>query len=170
MLVCRPRGGPVKRSGLAMFAILVVFCLSFSSLFGSTAVAAHSSDDAKAQSPEAEQLIALEKALPDAEKRHDRDFYKRTLTDDFVSVGTDGKVHPREEILGDLPSTQLTEYRPYNIQVVPLNDGAAVVTYDAIVRMEHYDDETPRYQHISSIWVKQGDQWRLKFQQATAAD
>jgi len=27
----------------------------------------------------------------------------------------------------------------------------------------------PRYQHISDLWVKQDDQWRLKFQQATAA-
>jgi hypothetical protein len=160
----------VKSSGLAICAILVVLCLSFFSFVRLAPVGAHSSDDAKTLNPTAEELIALEKALPDAQKRHDRDFYKRTLTDDFVSVGTDGKVHPREEILGDLPSTQLTEYRPYNIQVVPLNEGAAVVTYDAIVRMEHYDDETPRYQHISSIWVKQGDQWRLKFQQATAAN
>jgi hypothetical protein len=160
----------VKSSGLAICAILVVLCLSVFSLVGLGPVGAHVSDDAKALSPTAEELIALEKALPEAQKKHDRDFYKRTLSEDFVSVGTDGKVHPREEILGDLPSTQLTEYRPYNIQVVPLNDGAAVVTYDAIVRMEHYDDETPRYQHISSIWVKQGDQWKLKFQQATAAD
>jgi hypothetical protein len=32
------------------------------------------------------------------------------------------------------------------------------------------DDEIqiPRYQHMSSVWVKQGEQWRLKFQQATA--
>ena len=160
----------MKSSGFAICAILVVLCLSFFSLVGLGPVAARSSDDVKAQSPMAEELIALEKALPDAQKKHDRDFYKRTLTEDFVSVGTDGKVHPREEILGDLPSTQLTEYRLYNIQVMPLNDGAAVVTYDAIVLLAHYDDETPRYQHISSIWVKQGDQWRLKFQQATAAD
>jgi hypothetical protein len=158
----------VKSSGVVICAILVLLCLSSYSLAGPAPVGARSSDDAKPQSPAAEQLIILEKALPEAQKKHDRDFYKRTLTDDFVSVGTDGKVHPREEILGDLASTQLSEYRPYNIQVVPLNEGAAVVTYDAIVRMAHYDDETPRYQHISSIWVKQGEQWRLKFQQATA--
>jgi len=117
----------------------------------------------------AEQLVSLEKALSEAQKKHDRDFYKRTLTDDFISIGTDGKVHPKDEILGDFASTELAEYRPYNIQVVQLNDNAAIVTYDVIVRMVHYDDETPRYQHVSSIWVKQGDQWRLKFQQATAA-
>jgi hypothetical protein len=33
--------------------------------------------------------------------------------------------------------------------------------------MVHYDDETPRYQHVSSIWVRQDSQWKLKFQQAT---
>jgi hypothetical protein len=126
-------------------------------------------NDAKPQSPLATQLIALEKSLPEAEKRHDREFYKRTLTDDYVSIDTDGKSHGRDEILGDLPSTELTEFRPYNIRVVPLNDNAAVVTYDVIIIMAHYDDDTPRYQHISSIWVKQGDQWRLKFQQATPA-
>lgn len=118
-------------------------------------------------SPLAEQVMSLEKSLSDAQKRRDRNFYNVTLADDFISVGTDGKVHAKAEILGDLPSTELAEYRTYNMQVVSLNDNAAVVTYDVIVRMVHYDDETPRYQHVSSIWVKQDGQWKLKFQQAT---
>ena len=158
----------MKRSSRAIVTLLVSLALSAVWLRGSTPAAAQSRDDAKARTPLADRLIALEKSLPDAERRHDRDFYKRTLTDDFISVGTDGKIHDRDEILGDLPSTQLIEYRPYDIQVVPLNDGAALVTYDVIIRLEHYDDETPRYQHISSVWVKQGDQWKLRFQQATA--
>jgi hypothetical protein len=126
-------------------------------------------EDSAQASQLSDQLTSLEKALPEAQKKHDRDFYNRTLADDFISIGTDGKVHPKTEIMGDFPSTQLAEYRIYNVQVVPLNDNAAVVTYDVIVRMVHYDDETPRYQHVSSVWVKQGDQWKLKFQQATAA-
>lgn len=145
-------------------AVLGAFLLAFQE---PTHAAAQSSN--KALSPLAEQLIALENQLADAQKKHDRDFYLRTLTPDFVSIGTDGKTHPREETLSDLPSTDLAEYRLYDIQVVPLNDGAAVVTYDVIVRMVHYDDETPRYQHISSIWVKRGSDWKLKFQQATSA-
>jgi hypothetical protein len=128
-----------------------------------------SSAENRASNPLAEQLMALEKSLVEAQKKHDRDFYKRTLTDDFISIGTDGKIHPEDEILNDLPSTELAEYRPYNMQVVQLNEGATVVTYDVVVRMVHYDDETPRYQRVSSIWVKRGDAWKLKFQQATAA-
>jgi len=134
-----------------------------------TVAAAHRSADSRTLSPLEEQLIAFEKAIPEAQKKHDIDFYKRTLTDDFVAVGTDAKLHAKEEILEDLRSTDLVEYRPYDIQVVPLNDGAAVVTYDVVIQMSRYDEDIPRYQHISSIWVKMGDQWKLKFQQATAA-
>ena len=148
----------------------LMLSVSFFTLQHFTLAAAQSPNgEQKAQSPLAEQLIALENQLAEAQKKHDRDFYARTLTADFISIGTDGKTHTRAEILGDLPSTELAEYRPYDVQVVPLNEGAAVVTYDVIIRMVHYDDETPRYQHISSIWVKQGSDWKLRFQQATAA-
>jgi hypothetical protein len=123
----------------------------------------------KPLSPLEQQLISYEKSIPEAQKKHDFDFYKHTLTDDFVAVGTDAKIHDKNEILEDLRSTDLVEYRPYDLQVVQLNDGAAVVTYDVIIRMSRYDEDIPRYQHISSVWVKLGDQWRLKFQQATAA-
>lgn len=116
----------------------------------------------------AEQLMSREKALSEAERRRDREHYKQMLTEGFILVGVDGKVHPMEEVLSDLPSTELAEYRPYNMQVVAVNEAAAIVTYDVIVRMVHYDDETPRYQHVSSTWVKQGDEWKLRFRQATA--
>ena len=160
----------MKASGILQHKGVLVLCLALLCLGAPFRSGAGGLQDTHAMGPLAEQLIALEKSLPDAQKRHDREFYKNTLTDDFVSVGADGKVHPKTEILSDLASTDLNEYRPYNLQVVQLNDGAAVVTYDAIVRMAHYDDETPRYQHISSIWVKEGHDWKLKFQQSTPAE
>jgi hypothetical protein len=152
-------------------ALLVVLgcSLAWNREVRSVAAAARPSVETKVLSPLEEQLIAYEKAIPEAQKKHDIDFYKRTLTDDFVAVGTDAKLHAKDEVLEDLRDTELVEYRPYDIQVVQLNDGAAVVTYDVIIRMARYDEEIPRYQHISSVWVKQGDQWKLKFQQATAA-
>jgi hypothetical protein len=152
---------------IAAFAILL--CASFAWMTRAKSAAAHPSVDSKSLSPLEQQLISFEKAIPEAQKKHDIDFYKRTLTDDFVAVGTDAKLHAKDEILEDLRSADLVEYRPYDIQVVQLNDGAAVVTYDVIIEMSRYDEDIPRYQHISSIWVKMGDQWKLKFQQATAA-
>jgi len=154
----------MHRSLIALAVLLIA-----GAALAAPAPSSRAAADSAQASQLADQLTSLEKALPEAQKKHDRDFYNRTLTDDFISIGTDGKTHPKSEIMGDFPSTQLAEYRIYNLQVVPLNDNAAVVTYDVIVRMVHYDDETPRYQHVSSVWVKQGDQWKLKFQQATAA-
>jgi len=158
----------MKSMGLLPKTFCLVFCLCLLCLAEAPRASASTPQGASATDPLAEHLIALEKALSIAQQKHDREFYKNTLTDDFISVGSDGKVHPKSELLGDLASTDLNEYRPYDIQVVGLNDGAAVVTYDVIVRMAHYDDETPRYQHVSSVWVKQGQDWKLKFQQATA--
>jgi hypothetical protein len=154
-----------------MVRIGLALCLLLAASFSVRAKSpkASAGPDTAQLSPLAQQLITYEKALPEAQKKKDLEFYKRTLTDDFVAVGTDAKLHTRAEILGDLSSIDLIEYRPYDISVMQLNDGAAVITYDVIIRMAKYDEDTPRYQHISSIWVKQGDQWKLKFQQATAA-
>ena len=154
---------------LRITLFVVVTCATFAWITRAKSVAAHPSVDSKSLSPLEQQLISFEKAIPEAQKKHDIDFYKVTLTDDFVAVGTDAKLHAKDEILEDLRSTDLVEYRPYDIQVVQLNEGAAVVTYDVIIEMSRYDEDIPRYQHISSIWVKAGDQWKLKFQQATAA-
>jgi hypothetical protein len=118
-------------------------------------------------SPLEQALLANSKAFADAQKQKDVDFFKRTLTGDFVGVSTDGTLFDKNEALENVRMAEVQEYRPYNIQVLPMNDSAAIVTYDCIIRMTLYDDPIPRYQHISSVWVKQGEQWRLKFQQAT---
>jgi hypothetical protein len=42
------------------------------------------------------------------------------------------------------------------------------VTYNLIVTMPEGDDQwAPRYQKISDLWVRSGNEWRLKFEQAT---
>jgi hypothetical protein len=58
----------------------------------------------------------------------------------------------------------------YGAKVLAVNDTVAIVTYDAIIHMTEGDAPglAPRYQHFSDLWVKQGDQWRLRFQQSTA--
>jgi hypothetical protein len=116
-------------------------------------------------------LIANTNAVPEAQKSKNVDFLKRTLTDDYVFVGSEGKLHDKEEILGSARDGELKDYYTYNLRVLPVNDEAAVVTYDCIIHMLEGDAPgmAPRYQHISDLWVKQDDQWRLRFQQATAA-
>ena len=54
-------------------------------------------------------------------------------------------------------------------QLLELTESTAIVTYDVVLQVppEEAQGPPPRYQHWSSVWTKQGDQWKLKFQQAT---
>jgi len=114
-------------------------------------------------------LIAQTQATALAQKSRDGEALKRLLTDDFQQVGSEGKLHDKDEFIGDAKDGKLTDYTLYNLKVLPVDENAAVVTYDAVIHMIEGDDLlAPRYQHLSDVWVKQGEQWRLRFQQATA--
>ena len=119
-------------------------------------------------SPLEQTLIANTKAVPAAWKKKDADFFKRTLTDDFLEVAVDGHVYSKNDVMEGVHTADVQEYSPYDAQVVPVNEGVAIVTYDCIVRMTLGEEPVPRYQHITDLWVKQDDEWHLKFQQATA--
>ena len=116
-------------------------------------------------------LLLSEKSLIEAKKKDDAAFFKRTVSEDFSLVGVDGRLLQQHEAVGDLGDAELVELTPYEIKVVAAGEGAAIVTYDAIVRKKPEEDQgpPPRYQHFTSVWVKQGDAWKLKFHQATAA-
>jgi hypothetical protein len=130
-----------------------------------------SGNASKPLNPLEQTLIAETNAVPEAQKTKNIDFLKHKLTDDFVLVGSEGRLHDKEEIVESARDGELKDYYTYNLRVLPVDDEAAVVTYDCIVHMPEGDAPglAPRYQHISDLWVKQDDQWRLKFQQATAA-
>src|ERR1700687_782443 len=147
--------------------VTLLLCLSFS-VPGFVSGADNSS---KPLSPLEQTLIANTNAVPEAQKSKNVDFLKRTLTDDFVSVGSEGKLHDKEEMVDGARNGELKDYYTYNLRVLPVDEEAAVVTYDCIIHMPEGDapNMAPRYQHISDLWVKQDDRWRLKFQQATAA-
>ncbi len=145
--------------------IVCLFC------FSAAGFAQVSGNPAKPLSPLEQALFANTKAIPEAQKSKNVDFLKRVLTDDFVAVGSEGKLHDKEEILSSAHDGELKDYYAYNLRVVPVNGEAAIVTYDCVIHMPEGDAPgmAPRYQHISDLWVKQDDQWRLRFQQSTAA-
>ncbi len=122
-------------------------------------------------SPQDETLIANSKALREAQLRKDVEYLKGALTDDFLQVGSEGKLHKKKDFLGDAEDGNLKEFMLYNPLVAPVDENAAIVTYDCVIKMPEGDapNLAPRYQHISDLWVKQGGQWRLRFEQATAS-
>jgi len=115
-------------------------------------------------------ITAAEQSFIDAAKKGDTAFFKRTLTDDFTYVGYDGQINDRQQMLDDRADPGFN-IQPYNMKVVPLGDDAAIVTYDVVLRVPASEDEgpPPRYQHFSTVWVRQGGAWKMKFQQMTAS-
>jgi ketosteroid isomerase-like protein len=132
-------------------------------------VVAQSPATAKELTPLEQTLIANEKSLIVAKTKDDGDFFKKTVSDDFAFVGPDGQLLQGREAIDNLGDSDLAELTPYDMKVVAAGDESAIVTYDAIVREKPKEDEgpQPRYQHFTSVWVKQGDTWKLKFQQTT---
>lgn len=113
-------------------------------------------------------LMAKSKAVADAIQKKDVDGLKQNLAPDFAVVWGNGRVYGRGEIIGIAHEGQIQELSPYHLQVIPISDSSAIVTYDCILRMPEEEGQfAPRYQHGSDLWVKVGDQWLLKFQQFT---
>jgi hypothetical protein len=115
-------------------------------------------------------LMSAEKDFIAAAKKGDPAFLKRTLTDDFSFVAFDGELGERQDMIDGFSSGGI-DLLPYEMQVIPVADGVAIVTYNVVLRVPASEDQgpPPRYQHFSTVWVKQGDAWKMKFLQMTAA-
>ncbi len=147
------------------FAVFVIV------VWGTFALARNGQAKAPAAPPNAfdQTLMDAEKSFLAAAKKGDAGFFKRTLTDDFSFVAFDGQLSSRQEMV-DQFSEPGTDILPYEMKVVPLGENAAIVTYNVVLRVPVAEDQgpPPRYQHFSTVWVKQGDSWKMKFLQMTA--
>jgi Domain of unknown function (DUF4440) len=114
-------------------------------------------------------LMAKSIEVHSLRKSKDVNGVKLILTDDFDYIGGDGRLHQRDELLGDMQDGMLRDFKLYEPQAVQIDSSAALLTYNAILDMREGDDPgmAPRYQKVSDLWVKQGSDWRLKFEQAT---
>ena len=115
-------------------------------------------------------LIDAEKGFIAAAKKGDAGFFRQTLASDFAYVSYDGQLYNRQEMV-DQYAQPGTDIQPYEMKVVSAGDGVALVTYNVVFRVPPAEDQgpPPRYQHFTTVWVKQADTWKMKFQQMTAA-
>ena len=102
----------MRKPGLRNLAFIT--CLLCLSVVGFAQGPGNSS---KPLSPLEQALIANTKAVPEAQKSKNVDFLKRTLTDDFVFVGSEGRLHDKEEIVESARDGELKEYYIYNLRV-----------------------------------------------------
>jgi len=151
------------KSGCAVLICLVCFAVRVFAVGQANA-------PAKPLSPLEQTLMAAENSFVDAAKKGDMAFFKRTLANDFSFVAFDGQLYDRQDMLDQFAGGGLN-LQPYDMKVVMVGDEVGIVTYNVVLRVPPSADEgpPPRYQHFSTVWVKQGDAWKMKFQQMTAS-
>jgi hypothetical protein len=160
------RGGWMKNRSVSC---LMLSCLVFSVLVcGGLAQTANAPE--KPLTPLEQSLIASEKSFIEAAKKGDPAFFKRTLTDDFSFVAFDGQLADRQDMIDQFGQGGI-DLLPYEMKVVSAGDNVVIVTYNVVLRVPASEDQgpPPRYQHFSTVWVKQGDAWKMKFFQMTAS-
>lgn len=142
---------------------LIVLCVPFAAFSQANA-------PSKPLIPLEQTLISAEKSFIEAAKKGDVAFLKNTLTGDFSFVSFDGELAGRQDMIDGLSGGGV-DLLAYDIKVVNVTDGVGIVTYDVVLRVPAAEDQgpPPRYQHFSTVWVKQGDVWKMKFQQQSVA-
>jgi ketosteroid isomerase-like protein len=158
----------MKEIGGTMKYRLVVSVLLFCSVGGFARTGEPASEHAPTAFEQA--MMNSEKAFLDAAKKGDAAFFKKTLTDDFSFVAFDGQLYERQDMLDQFAQGGF-DVLPYEMKVVAAGDDVAIVTYNVVLRVPPSEDQgpPPRYQHFSTVWVKKGDAWKMKFLQMTSA-
>ena len=140
----------------------------FVTLLALPAARAQSTPPSDGSRPLAQTLIAKSKSVLQDLKSKDVAALNALLSNDFRIVWSDGKLHEKGELLGAAQEGMLRNFQLYSPEVLPIDSDSVLVTFNLIVDMPEGDDDlAPRYQKVSDLWVRQGDEWRLKFEQAT---
>jgi len=137
-------------------------------IFAALACCAQTPADQGQVTPLQTMLFDNTKTIFEAQKTKNVSTLDGFLSSDFHEVGNEGMLHDRKEFLDDAVEGYLKEYSLYDVKLVLVDDNAVILTYKGILHQLEGDDVlAPRYQHFSDLWIKQGDQWKLKYRQST---
>ena len=113
-------------------------------------------------------LSELETALHRPEVRGSASRVNALLHADFEEVGRSGRYWSREAIvemlLGETVPVEVVADKYVATQLQP---GVALLTYRAAQRQA--DGSLARHTLRSSLWIRAGDQWQMRYHQGTAA-
>ena len=108
-----------------------------------------------------EDLRKLEESLWRPETRFDREYMDGVLHEEFFEFGRSGRKYSREESLSAEEVEFSADLKDFKVQEVA--EGVALVTYISEAKY----GEALEVGNRSSLWVKVGDEWKLRFHQGT---
>jgi len=151
------------KSVFVLSSVIILCAASF-------AQAAPPSSDADAQA-----MIAKSQAVLEAIKAKHVHALDGLLADNFRSVDLAGDFGSRQEMLGSAHEGFLKDFLFYNPRTLRIDNDSILVSYNTAITLsdaameELVDDNItwPRYSKVSDLWVRQGSEWKLKFEQIT---
>jgi hypothetical protein len=113
----------------------------------------------------AEQLRLLEESLLQSEVRRSSTALDDLLADDFIEIGSSGRVFDKARIISALREESARRSRAIrDFRVRILAPSVVLATYRLIGRD---GDAPPRHTLRSSIWKRAGERWQMVFHQGT---
>jgi hypothetical protein len=110
-------------------------------------------------------LRSCEEALLDPAVRRDRARVAALLSEDFEEFGSSGRVWSREAIIDSLATEVYQPPKMEDFKCGRVGEDVALITY----RTVRTDSESGQHSATlrSSLWVREGDRWRIRFHQGT---
>jgi len=113
-----------------------------------------------------DQLLRMEYALADPQVRQNMDVMDTIIHADFMEIGASGRVFNKASIMDMMETEQnYPAYEVTDFNVIALGEDQALVTFSIPARKS--EDEVKPGSLRSSLWVKAGDTWQIRFHQGT---
>jgi hypothetical protein len=112
----------------------------------------------------AEHLKTLEQALLCNSTRRNAEQVSSLLAEQFREFGSSGRVYSKQEVIAALQEEAPVMLSLVNFEMLLLLPDVALVTYQSL---KEQDGIPPNMALRSSIWIRQGEAWRMIFHQGT---
>src|SRR5438067_1811958 len=111
-----------------------------------------------------QELIAEERRVVwEAVVKKDIKTLHESFDERFLDVSDVG-IFTKTETIKLIPNLTIKDYSLSNFKVIVAKAGTAIITYEAVQHWTIEGKEAPSHVRASSVWVRGGGRWRIRFE------
>ena len=104
----------------------------------------------------------------EAFKNKDKNAYADLLAEDFAAVEDDNQgMRDKRAAANEIDRSVINSYNLFALKVLPLNDQAALVTYELTMVFPPKSAVRLKRVMVAELWLKREGQWKLRYYQET---
>jgi hypothetical protein len=104
----------------------------------------------------------------EAFNKKDKNAYADLLAEDFVAVEDDNQgMRDKRAAANEIDRSVINGYNVFALKVLPLNDQAALVTYELTMLFPPKSAVRLKRVMVAELWLKREGQWKLRYYQET---